>query len=43
MIERIIKRDGSFEDFSPRKLNGWGEWASKTLGSDPIGSYHKLA
>ena len=26
MIERIIKRDGSFEDFSPRKLNGWGEW-----------------
>lgn len=34
MIERIIKRDGTFEDFSPRKLNGWGEWASKTLGSD---------
>lgn len=34
MIERIIKRDGNFEDFSPRKLNGWGEWASKTLGSD---------
>ena len=33
MIERIIKRDGSFEDFSPRKLNGWGEWASKTLGN----------
>mgnify|MGYP000060738193 CR=1 FL=1 len=34
MIERIIKRDRTFEDFSPRKLNGWGEWASKTLGSD---------
>lgn len=34
VIERIIKRDGTFEDFSPRKLNGWGEWASKTLGSD---------
>lgn len=34
MIERIIKRDGSFEDFSPRKLNGWGEWASKALGND---------
>lgn len=32
MIERIIKRDGSVEDFSPRKLNGWGEWASKALG-----------
>ena len=34
MIERIIKRNGEVEDFSPRKLNGWGEWASKTLGKD---------
>lgn len=33
MIERIIKRNGEVEDFSPRKLNGWGEWASKTLGN----------
>lgn len=33
MIERIIKRSGEVEDFSPRKLNGWGEWASKTLGN----------
>lgn len=32
MIERIIKRNGEVEDFSPRKLNGWGEWAAKTLG-----------
>lgn len=32
MIERIIKRNGDVEDFSPRKLNGWGEWAAKTLG-----------
>lgn len=34
MIERIIKRNGEVEDFSPRKLNGWGEWAAKTLGGD---------
>ena len=34
MIEFIQKRDGSVEEFSPRKLNGWGEWAAKTLGSD---------
>jgi ribonucleoside-diphosphate reductase alpha chain len=33
VIERIIKRNGEVEDFSPRKLNGWGEWASKTLGN----------
>ena len=33
MIEVIIKRDGSKEDFDPKKLNGWGEWASKNLDS----------
>lgn len=31
MIERIIKRDGTEEEFSPAKVNGWGEWAAKTL------------
>lgn len=33
MIKTVIKRDGSEEEFSPEKLNGWGEWAAKTLGS----------
>ena len=33
MIKTIIKRDGTEEPFSPNKVNGWGEWASKTLGS----------
>lgn len=33
MIEVIIKRDGNKEDFDPKKLNGWGEWASKNLDS----------
>jgi len=32
MIKTIIKRDGSSELFSPSKVNGWGEWAAKTLG-----------
>jgi ribonucleoside-diphosphate reductase alpha chain len=32
VIEKIIKRNGDVEEFSPRKLNGWGEWASKALG-----------
>lgn len=32
MISQIIKRDGTLEPFSPEKLNGWGEWAAKTLG-----------
>ena len=31
MIEKIIKRNGKEEDFSPSKINGWGEWAAKTL------------
>lgn len=33
MIETIIKRDGRKEDFSPSKINKWGEWASKSLGN----------
>lgn len=32
MIKKIIKRDGSKEDFIPSKLNAWGLWAAKTLG-----------
>lgn len=34
MIDTIIKRDGSKEQFSAKKLNGWGEWSSKNLGKD---------
>jgi len=33
LIEHIVKRNGDVEEFDPRKLNGWGEWASKSLGS----------
>lgn len=33
MIKTIIKRNGTSEPFSPNKVNGWGEWATKTLGS----------
>ncbi len=33
MIKNIIKRSGSIEPFSPSKVNGWGEWAAKKLGS----------
>lgn len=32
MIKTIIKRDGSSQEFSPNKVNGWGVWAAKTLG-----------
>ena len=32
MLKRIIKRDGSTEDFVPHKLNKWAEWASDGLG-----------
>ena len=32
MIKRIIKRDGTLEQFNADKLNKWGEWASKSLG-----------
>ena len=34
MIKNIIKRNGSLEEFSPTKVNGWGTWAAKTLGLD---------
>ena len=34
MIKKIIKRNGTIEDFSPSKVNGWGVWAAKTLGSN---------
>lgn len=33
LIENIVKRNGDVEEFDPRKLNGWGEWASKSLGN----------
>ncbi len=33
MIKRVVKRNKSVEDFSPAKVNGWGVWASKTLGA----------
>ena len=32
MIKTIIKRNGSREDFSAEKLNGWSEWAAAKLG-----------
>jgi ribonucleoside-diphosphate reductase alpha chain len=33
MITHIEKRNGTLEEFSPSKLNGWGHWAAKTLGT----------
>lgn len=33
MITHIIKRNGQQEDYSPSKVNGWGNWAAKTLGA----------
>lgn len=33
MIKTIIKRDKTEQDFDPVKLNGWGEWAAKSLGN----------
>lgn len=33
MIKTIIKRNGEREPFNPTKLNGWGIWAAKSLGS----------
>ena len=33
MITHILKRDGQLQEFSANKLNGWGEWAAKTLGN----------
>lgn len=32
MIKTIIKRNGSREEFSAEKLNGWSEWAASNLG-----------
>lgn len=32
MIEKIIKRNGTIENFDPAKVNRWGTWAAKTLG-----------
>lgn len=32
MISQIIKRNGSLVPFDAAKVNGWGEWAAKTLG-----------
>lgn len=32
MIKKIIKRNGSVEDFIPSKLNKWGSWAAQKLG-----------
>lgn len=32
MIKYVVKRNGTKEDFSANKINGWGEWASKNLG-----------
>lgn len=31
MIKYIVKRDGREEDFTPSKINKWGEWASEHL------------
>lgn len=33
MIKQIVKRNGNTEEFDPSKVNGWGVWAAKTLGS----------
>lgn len=32
MIKTVVKRDNSKEEFNPEKLNGWGEWSSKSIG-----------
>lgn len=32
MIRKIVKLNGSVEEFSPSKINAWGIWASETLG-----------
>ena len=33
MIKTIIKRDGTKQPFDADKINGWGQWAAKTLGN----------
>lgn len=30
-IEKVIKRDGTIEDFAPEKINGWAEYGCKTV------------
>lgn len=32
MIKNVIKRDGSIQEFSVKKLNQWGDWASNNCG-----------
>jgi len=32
VIKIIVKRDGTLEDFTPAKINNWGEWAAEDLG-----------
>lgn len=32
MLKRIIKRNGTIEEFTPHKVNMWSQWASGTLG-----------
>lgn len=32
MINIVVKRDGTEQEFDPAKLNGWGIWASNNLG-----------
>lgn len=32
LIKTVLKRSGNEEEFNPEKLNGWGEWASKSIG-----------
>jgi len=34
MITHIIKKNGTHEEFSPAKVNGWSTWAAKTLGAN---------
>ncbi len=34
MIKTTIKRNGRREEFDPNKINGWGIWASRELGSE---------
>lgn len=34
MISKIVKRDGTIENFAPGKVNGWGEWAAQNLAGN---------
>lgn len=33
MITHIQKRNGEMEEFSANKINGWGQWSSRKLGT----------